>query len=86
MSLFSGRLPGNKSLFSGSLPGYIRAHFPEVFREIGAYFPEAKGGAEATKQEFLSIALSKVLAGHSLYSGAVFTDTLPVSCWAQLAV
>ena len=60
MRLFSGRLPENRSLFSGSLPG--NKSLVSGSCEKSTCVNQAKGGAEAMQQEFVSIALSKAWA------------------------
>jgi hypothetical protein len=63
-SLFSGSRPVNRSLFTGSLQ--VNRSLFSGSGEIGyvakSTHDQAKGGADATQQEFVSIALSKAWA------------------------
>ena len=71
-----GSLPGKQYLFSGS---YENSYVPKKLTCVNQ--PESV--ADATAHAFCQWLCPRL--GHSLYSGAVFTDTLPVNFWAQLA-
>ena len=87
--LFPGRLSGNRSLLSGSLPGNSSLLCGSLLGNSSLF----SGSSEMAKLKETEMRRPSqgwcrgysASLRHSLYSGAVYTASLPVSCWARLA-